>query len=68
MITIDRCNFYADTNKQGKFIGRCEQFPDIKTAPRARRIDAIDLAITAVRDKIAEIDDQRAGFKAAPHA
>ncbi|MCG7592420.1 hypothetical protein [Mycobacterium sp. PSTR-4-N] len=68
MITLDRCDFYATTNKTGQFIGRCKQFPDIKTAPRARKIDAIDLAITAVRDRLAEVDDKRTGTKAAPHA
>jgi hypothetical protein len=68
MITVDRCDFYADTNKQGQFVGRCTQFPDIKTAPRARKIDAIDLAVTAVTERIREIDAQRAGTGAAPHA
>ncbi|MEW5810294.1 MAG: hypothetical protein AB1925_12655 [Actinomycetota bacterium] len=68
MITLDRCDFYATTNKTGQFIGRCKQFPDIKTKPQTRKVDAIGDAVTAVSARIREIDGKRSGTEAAPHA
>lgn len=59
MITIDQCDFYAAKNRSGQWVGRCRQFPELKTKPRAQKLDAIDLAVAAVRDQLADIDARR---------
>jgi hypothetical protein len=52
---LEECEFGAFANKQGMFIGRCREYPDLRTRPRKSRLDAIDDIIAATRDKIRDI-------------
>lgn len=68
MITLDQCTFTAVKNRGDQWVGICQQFPNVKSAPRASKLAALDLVMDAVRDKLAEIEDKRTGTGAAPHA
>ena len=50
------CNFEAEVNDNGQFVGRCQQFPGLHSKPRKNRLDAIDDIITAVSNKIRRLD------------
>lgn len=55
-IQLADCTFAAEPNTKGLFVGRCREFPDIRTRPYRSRLDAIDAAIDTVRDHIAQRD------------
>ena len=65
MIVLADCVFTADSNNQGKYVGRCVQLPDLRTRPHKSRLDAIDDIVTQAAEKIRHldgaIDDIRSG-------
>lgn len=65
---LDDCEFYTTRTNDGKFVGRVEQFPDLRTRPKALALDARDDIITMTRDKLARLDDAAMGHKAATGA
>lgn len=56
VVPLGDCLFDAYPNDKGLFVGRCQQFPGIRTRPRKSRLDAIDEIIDLVRDKIRNLD------------
>jgi hypothetical protein len=52
------CIFVAHPNDKGFFVGRCQQFPYLRSRPRKLRLDAIDEIIDLVRDKIRNLDSE----------
>lgn len=56
VIALGNCDFHADTNDKGQFIGRCKQFQELRTRPYKSRLDAIDAIVTLVSDKIRNLD------------
>ena len=57
MILLSDCIFYAEANTKGKYIGRCRQFPDMRTRPHKSRTDAIDEVVDLVAEKIRYRDE-----------
>lgn len=56
------CQFYTiRSGRDGMYTGRCDQYPDLRTRGHKTSIDALDEIITAVRDKIADLDAAIAG-------
>ncbi|UVO12835.1 hypothetical protein NM962_01300 [Mycobacterium sp. SVM_VP21] len=52
------CDFYAEINDAGYFVGRCPQYPDVHGRSRKRRLDAVDDIIDQVRDHIQRQTDK----------
>lgn len=52
MKSIADHNFTAVANDAGYYVGRCREFPDLRSAPRKNRLDAIDDIIAKVVDKL----------------
>ena len=63
---IDECDFRAEQTRAGKFVGRVDQFPDLRTPPQRTSIDAVDEIVTMVRERLRDIHSARAGFGPAP--
>lgn len=47
--------FFTDTTRSGKFVGKVVEFPDLKTGAKAGRLDAIDEIITLTAERIGDI-------------
>lgn len=56
VVPISDCLFAAEPDDKGLFVGRCQQFPGLRSRPRKSRLDAIDEIIDLVRDKIRNLD------------
>lgn len=52
------CDFYAEINDAGYFVGRCPQYPDVHGRSRKSRLDAVDDIIDQVRDHIQRQTDK----------
>lgn len=59
---IEDCNFAAKPTGKGTFVGRVREFPDLRTRPYEKSIDALDDIISQTRDRLAAIASQRRGF------
>jgi hypothetical protein len=53
--------FYTDTTRAGKFVGKVVEFPDLKTGAKASRLDAIDEIITLTAERIGDIHESMRG-------
>lgn len=61
---IQECEFYTTTTDEGMFIGRCREFPQLRTRPQKTSLDATADIITITCKKLARIADLRAGHHA----
>lgn len=54
---LDECNFYAETatSTGGGFVGRCREFPGLRTRTCKTSLDAVDQIITRVNEHIANL-------------
>lgn len=59
MKTIDELDFYLETNSDNKFVGRVREFSDLRSGPRASRLDAIAEIIKQASRRLREIDENR---------
>lgn len=59
------CQFAAELNDNGLWVGVCREFPDLRSRPRKSKLDAIDDIVAKVAEKLRQIDGRRAGHKAA---
>lgn len=50
------CDFTAEPNKNGLFVGRCKQYPDLRSRPHRKKLDALDDIISLTSDKIRDLD------------
>lgn len=37
---VDECDYFTTVNADGKFVGKVDQFPDLRSKPCSSRIDA----------------------------
>lgn len=58
MIGIEDMSFYVERNRDGKFTGRVTDLPDLRTRPKANRLDALDDIITMASERVAEIHER----------
>lgn len=52
---LHECTFYADPTDRGHYIGRCREWPDLRSRPHRHRLDAIDDVIDKVSDKLRHV-------------
>jgi hypothetical protein len=50
-------NFRTEANAKGQFVGRVNEFPDLRTRPRDSRLDALDDIMTQTREKLRQLED-----------
>ncbi|OCB42532.1 hypothetical protein A5722_31005 [Mycobacterium vulneris] len=54
---LDDCEFYTTAVTDGDgFIGRVKEFPDLRTRPHKRGLDALDDIMTRTAAKLAQLD------------
>lgn len=58
-IAFSACTFYTNPTETGMFVGRCENFPDLRTRPQKSSLDALDEIMTVTRNRIARIAQNR---------
>lgn len=51
--------FYTEQNRVGKFVGRVREFPDVRTRPYEKRVDAISEVVTLTSQRIREIHESQ---------
>ena len=56
LIQLPDCTFQTETNDRGQFVGRCREFPDLRTRSYRSRLDAVDAIVDQVRDAIRKRD------------
>lgn len=56
MIPLGNCDFDATPNRQGLYVGRCKQFPDLRSRPHRDKLDAIDDIVAMASEKIRDLD------------
>jgi hypothetical protein len=52
---LHECEFYAERNDKGLLVGRCREWPDLRTKPYRVSLDAIDDIVDQVREKLRAI-------------
>lgn len=53
---LDECEFYTIAVTEGNgFIGRVKEFPDLRTRPHKRGLDALDDIMTRTAAKLAQL-------------
>lgn len=57
---IEDMGFYTETNRSGKFVGRVREFPDVRTKPYEKRLDAVSEIVTLTSERIREIHERMA--------
>lgn len=57
---IEDMGFTTERTRAGKFIGRVREFADLKTRPKANRLDAVDEIVRLTSERIAEIRERMA--------
>lgn len=50
------CEFTAEPNRVGLYVGRCRQYPDLRSRPRKDKLDAIDDIVALASEKIRDLD------------
>lgn len=55
-MALGDCEFHSEPNDNGMYVGRCREFPDLRTRPRKSRLDALDDIVTAVSAKLRKVD------------
>lgn len=56
ILQLQDCAFYAEPNAKGYFVGRCRQYPDLRTKPRRNKLDALDEIVGLTSEKIRDLD------------
>lgn len=51
------CTFSTVTTDDGRFTGRCTQYPELRTRPHRRSLDALDEIISVTATKIAQLNE-----------
>ena len=59
MKTIDEMTFTAAALRDGRFVGRCDSFPYIRSQPKTSRLDAIREVVDKTVQRIRDIDESR---------
>lgn len=57
---IEDMGFYVELNKGGKFVDRVREFPDVRTSPQSKRLDAVDEVVRLTAERIREIHESQA--------
>ena len=53
-------HFWAAATSGGKFVGRVQEFPDLKTKPFTSRLDAVSDIVTLAAQRIRDIHESQA--------
>ena len=64
--TVDECTYRAVANTKGKFVGRVDEFEDLRTKPCGTRAQAIDEIITLTAEKLRHLHAATDISKGAP--
>jgi hypothetical protein len=59
MRALEDMNYRIENTRDGRYIGRVVEFPKLRTRPHRNRLDAVDEIVTIVRDRLAEIHENR---------
>ncbi|BBX70092.1 hypothetical protein [Mycolicibacterium psychrotolerans] len=46
------CNFTATRRADGRWVGKCQEFPDLATRPHGSKVAALDAIITATSERL----------------
>jgi hypothetical protein len=57
---IEDQNFWAEKTNEGKFVGRVKDFPQLRTRPKHKRLDAVDDIITQTAAKLRDLAEAKA--------
>lgn len=58
MKLIEDMQFIVEVNRDGKFIGRVTDLPELRTRPKSNKLDALDDIIKLASERIAEIHER----------
>lgn len=50
------CHFGTERNRRGLYVGVCEEFPDVRTAPRKSKLQALDDVMSEVSERLRYLD------------
>jgi hypothetical protein len=59
MRALEDMNFHVVQTRDGRYVGKVIEFPKLRTRPHRNRLDAVDEIVSIVRDRIAEIHQDR---------
>lgn len=52
---LHECDFYTEREDDGRRVGRCREWPDLRTKPYRGALDAVDDIMSQVRDQLRKI-------------
>ncbi len=53
---LEDCDCYTEINRRGQYVGRVRQFPDLRTRPQAKGLDAITEVHALLADKLIQLN------------
>jgi DNA-directed RNA polymerase sigma subunit (sigma70/sigma32) len=65
MRSIDELQFYTEKQRDGRYIGRVQEFRDLRSRPNTSVLDAISDIFALTSERIRDIEDSRSQTR--PH-
>lgn len=59
---LHECLFYAVARKQGRWVGKCCEYPKLSTRPMLGKLNALDAIISFVSERVRDIDLREQGL------
>ena len=56
---LDLCTFHAVPRADGRWVGKCNEYPKLSTRPMRGKLDALDAIISLVANRIRDLDLQQ---------
>jgi hypothetical protein len=65
MKSIDQMQFHAEKRRDGRYVGRVQEFRDLRSNPKTSALDAISEIVALTAERIRDIDESRGNTNAA---
>jgi hypothetical protein len=59
MKSIDEMTYSTDKQRDGRYVGRVQEFRDIRSKPKTSALDAISEVVTLTSERLRDIDESR---------
>jgi predicted RNase H-like HicB family nuclease len=59
MKSLDEMQFHTDKQRDGRYVGRVQEFRDLHSRPKTSALDAIDEIVALTSERIRDIDESR---------
>ena len=59
MKSIDEMQFHTEKQRDGRYVGRVQEFRDLRSKPKTSALDAISEIVAITSERVRDIDESR---------